>query len=120
MIFLLKYWKLLLGGAIIVAAGVAIFILHMELSSAQAALSKSRAQTAVLSATVAEQNASIERYAHAEAHLATRVKATEAANAKTRTLTRTIVRTITETKIAPGCAAAMNFLRAEAPEVSKP
>ncbi len=100
-----------------VGLGAVIFVLHLELTSAQSALTHCEAQSTVMSSTLAAQNASIKHYQAAQASLSKALAAAERANHKTEIKTRTLLVTVVKTKILPGCTHAMNFLRAEAHKI---
>jgi hypothetical protein len=111
---LLKYWKYVLGVAILSALGAIILVQHLELSSAQSSLAHCRAQSAILSSTIFAQNAAI-RAAHAEQKILSRkVALAEHAAKHIELVTVTKIERIKAIPIGPSCKDAMSFLRKEA------
>jgi hypothetical protein len=115
MIFLLKYWKEVLGLIAIAGLAAVAFVFHVELVSAQHALTKCEAQSAVLSGSIAEQNAAIASLHRANASLQKSLLSAEHAAHQVDVLTVTKIERVKATPIGPSCKDAMGFLRKEAP-----
>ena len=114
---LLKYWKEVLAGIVIVALGAVAFVLHMELVSAQNSLAHALAQNSVLSSTISMQNSNISKAGKEQQTLTKQLDKAEHAAKRIAVLTVTKYKYITKYKIGPSCQDAMDFLRVEAPKI---
>ena len=114
MIFLLKYWKLLLGLVMAVGLGAVILVLHMELSSTQHQLARCTAKSAILNDTIMQQNAAIQKFHVEQLLLARRVSKAEQSARRVHVMTVTKIEQVQATPVGKTCEDAMNFLRAEA------
>ena len=113
MIFLLKYWKLIVGIAAVAALSAVILVLHLELSAAQSSLVRARTELATAAQALRTQNAAVAQAGIRERSVEAALRRAQHRAQRVRIITRTLIEHVRTAPVGPTCTDAMDFLRRE-------